>query len=96
MLVTTSQTMMPAANPAMAPTTHPVLFALDQVTQSATGTTAEPRMQPMKVLNDILVSSKIPRLKIWTYIKPSHRDSDVEENETTDTHNNCVRDNHPV
>ena len=33
----------------MAPHTHPHLFALLQVTARAMGTTADPRMTPMKV-----------------------------------------------
>jgi hypothetical protein len=47
--VVTSQAMIPAKKPVIAPQIHPHLFALLQVTPRAMGTTADPRMTPMKV-----------------------------------------------
>ena len=47
--VVTNQAISPAKKPAMDPQIHPHLFALLQVTQRAMGTTADPKMTPMKV-----------------------------------------------
>ena len=52
LLVVTSHAMIPEPNPATAPVMHPHLFALLQVMQSAIGTTAEPRITPIKVYED--------------------------------------------
>lgn len=48
-LVVTNHAIIPAANPASAPTMQPHLFALLHVMQSAIGATPEPRITPMKV-----------------------------------------------
>ena len=55
-LVVTSHAMRPAKKPAMEPPMHPHLFALLQVTQSAMGTTAEPRITPMKVYSQPMLN----------------------------------------
>ena len=55
--VVTNHAMIPAKKPVMEPHIHPHLFALLQVTPKAIGTTADPRMTPMKVYRMILSTS---------------------------------------
>jgi hypothetical protein len=58
--VVTNQAMIPVKKPIMDPDTQPHLFALLQVTARAMGTTADPRMTPMKVYNiKVRTSSKL-------------------------------------
>ena len=55
--VVTNQAMIPAKKPIMDPHIQPHLFALLQVTPRAMGTTADPRMTPMKVCSTTVSSS---------------------------------------
>ena len=48
-LVVTSQAIRPEKKPETEPQMQPHLFALDQVMQSAIGTTPDPRITPMNV-----------------------------------------------
>jgi hypothetical protein len=60
--VVTNQAMIPAKKPVMDPHIQPHLFALLQVTPRAMGTTADPRMTPMKVYSiKVSASSKLLR-----------------------------------
>jgi hypothetical protein len=68
--VVTNQAMIPARKPVIDPHIQPHLFALLQVTARAMGTTADPRMTPMKVYS-ITVSTSSKLLRKWTtYSQP--------------------------
>src|SRR5216683_1380176 len=91
-LVVTSHAIRPAKKPATEPPMQPHLFARDQVMQSAIGTTAEPRITPMNVC-------RRPSALFWwrasktAYVKPTHRDANIKEDEPCKAHANCKEGN---
>lgn len=82
--VVANHTTTPATNPATLPTMHPHLFALDQVTASAMGTTAEPSITPMNSCTEFKPLDF--QRKIEAHVKPTHGHSNVEEDDSCERH----------
>jgi len=76
--------MRPEKKPDIAPPTQSHLFARDQVMQRAMGTTADPRITPMKVYQ--LASALLCEGRRITHVKPTHRDANVKEDKACKTH----------